>query len=194
MASVANRRNPLVFLDLVRSHALLFFRQRPAETLENGTLVVTATVEDFEYATGLFGALHAGSGSLGSKFDRDDDRVLAEAARRSVERFTVADVQRWMGWSYDKAYRTMKATRAAAAPPGLLDRSPALSLVDQTVIDPDGADRDVRQHRLVLSSTLKSTGRRCSGARSGSRRSRRVPSAGGGARVMKGLVQGQKKA
>ena len=196
MASVANRRNPLVFLDLVRSHALLFFRQRPAETLENGTLVVTATVEDFEYATGLFGALHAGSGSLGSKFDRDDDRVLAEAARRSVERFTVADVQRWMGWSYDKAYRTMKGHtgRGGTRYPGLLDRSPALSLVDQTVIDPDGADRDVRQHRLVLSSTLKSTGRRCSGARSGSRRSRRVPSAGGGARVMKGLVQGQKKA
>ena len=51
------------------------------------------------YATGLFVALHAG-GSLGSKFDRDEDRVLAEAARRSVERFTVADVQRWMGWSY----------------------------------------------------------------------------------------------
>ena len=40
--------------------------------------------------------------------------------------------------------------RGGARYPGLLDRSPALSLVDQTVIDPDGADRDVRQHRLVF--------------------------------------------
>ncbi len=152
MASVSNRRNPLVLLDLVRSHALLFFCQRPSERLGDGTLAVTATEEDFAYAARIFCALHAGSGSLGSKFDRNEHRILAEAARREVERFTVSDVQQWTGWTYHRVRRLMMGYlgRGGTRYPGLLDRSPALSLVDQTVVDPDGADRDTRQRRLVF--------------------------------------------
>ena len=152
MASVSNRRNTLVLLDLVRSHALLHLRQRSTERLEDGTLVVTATRADFDYAAGLFSALHAGGGSLGSKFDRNEDLVLAEASRREAARFTTQDVQRWTGWTYQKSRRTMLGYtgRGGVRYPGLIDKSPALTLIDQTAVDPEEANRDVRQRQLVF--------------------------------------------
>ncbi len=116
MASVSNRRNTLVLVDLVRRHALLHLRQRPCERLGDGTLVVTATRADFDYAAGLFSALHAGGGSLGSKFDRNEDLVLTLAAQRGVERFTTQDVQAWTGWTYKKARRVLLGYSSARRP------------------------------------------------------------------------------
>ncbi|MEN6519482.1 MAG: hypothetical protein ABFC38_15135 [Methanospirillum sp.] len=151
MASVSNRRNTLVLLDLVRSHALLHLRQRSTERLEDGTLVVTATRADFDYAAGLFSALHAGGGSLGSKFDRNEDLVLALALKKGIERFTIRDVQKWTGWTYQKARRTMLGYFGRGVRyPGLLDKSPALSLIDQTAVDPEEVNRDVRQRQNVF--------------------------------------------
>ena len=150
LASSRNRRNPLVLLDLIRSHALLRYRQRTTERLSDGMLVVTATGEDFDFAARLFTELHTTGGSLGSKFDRNEDRLLAIASRSRVERFTLRDVQQWTGWTYQAARRTMLGyTSRGVRYPGLLDRSPALGLVDQTAVaDDDG--RDARQRQYVF--------------------------------------------
>ncbi len=151
MASVRNRRNPEVLLDLIGSHALLFRFQRPAERLEDGGLVVTATEDDFRYAARLFADLHTSGGSLDSKFDRNEEVVLSLAARNRVEQFTLHDLQRWTGWTYQKARRIMVGhVQRGIRYPGLLDRSPALTMLDQTTSENDEQGRGIKQRQLVF--------------------------------------------
>src|SRR5665647_2190107 len=68
------------------------------------------------------------------------------------DRFTVNDLQRWTGWAYQRARRTMigYTGRGSARYPGLLDKSPALSLIDQTVADPEDESRSARQRQHVF--------------------------------------------
>lgn len=151
MASVRNRRNPDVLLDLVRSHALLHLRQRPTERLEDGRLVVMAARADFDYAVRLFSDLHTTGGSLETKFDRNEDLVLSLAARKGVEQFTLRDLQQWTGWQYQKGRRAMVGhVQRGIRYPGLLDRSPALTMLDRTTDAIDEEGRDVRQRQLVF--------------------------------------------
>ena len=155
MASHRNRRNPEVLLDLVRARALVFRLQRRLVPQDDREPAVVATEEDFACARDLFTALHTTSGSLGAKFDRNEAQVLAEAARLGVEQFTVRDVQEWTGWQYQKARRVLIGyTRKGTRYPGLLDRSPALSLVDQTVSESDREGRSVRKRALVFTFDL----------------------------------------
>ncbi len=151
MASVRNRRNPDILLDLIRSHALLRCRQRERERLPDGGLAITATEEDFRYAAGLFAALHATGGSLSAKFDRNESLVLGLAVKNGVDQFSIADVQQWTGWSYQKVRRLLIGyMNRGARHPGLLDRSPALSVTDQTVTVPTEDGRDVRRRARVF--------------------------------------------
>jgi len=117
-----------------------------------GRTLAVATEADLHYATELFVALHTTGGSLSAKFDRNEDVVLGLAARSSVEQFTIAAVQRWTGWTYYKARRVMVGYEFRSVRfPGLLDKSPALSLSDQTISDVDGEGRDVKRRTLVFS-------------------------------------------
>ncbi len=156
MASVRNRRNPEILVDLIRAHALLFRFQRGQIPLEDGEPVVVATGDDFRYAARLFADLHTVGGSLEAKFDRNEALLLDLAARQNVEQFTVADVQEWTGWQYQKAYRVLMGYFSRGVRhPGLLDRTPALSLVDQTVSEGDGEGRSVRKRALVFTFNLE---------------------------------------
>ncbi len=151
MASVSNRRNPDVLLDLVRSHALVFRFQREQHPLDDGGLAVVATEDDFRYAARLFADLHTTAGSLESKFDRNEQYVLSLAARNRVEQFTVRDLQAWTGWTYRKARRLLVGhVLRGVQYPGLIDKSPALSPIDQTTVAPDGEGPDVRRRQLVF--------------------------------------------
>jgi len=153
MASVRNRRNPDVLLDLIRSFALIRLFQRERRSLDDGGLEVFATEEDFSAAAALFVDLHGTGGSLSAKFDRSEDVVLGLAARFSAEQFTIADVQRWTGWTYHKARRTLLGRTARGVEyPGLLDKSPALTLVDRTVSEEDeeGQPGSSRQHVFLF--------------------------------------------
>ncbi len=151
MASVRNRRNPDILLDLIRSHALCRCRQRERERLPDGGLLVTATEEDFRYAAGVFASLHGTGGSLSAKFDRNEALVLALAVKNGVEQFSVADVQGWTGWAYAKTRRLLLGyVDRGVHYPGLIDRSPALSVVDQTVTIQDQDGRDIRRRAHVF--------------------------------------------
>src|SRR5690606_9498465 len=91
-----------------------------------------------------------------SKLDRNEELVLATAARSEAEQFTVRDVQDWTGWQYSKAHRVLTGYRLRGARyPGLLDRTAALSLVDQTVSEADGEGRSVRRRALVFTFDLE---------------------------------------
>ena len=156
MASVKNRRNPEVLVDLVRAHALVFRFQRPHLPLEDGRLAVVATEADFHAAAALFVDLHTAGGSLSAKVDRNEDLVLGLAAHYRVEQFTIADVQRWTGWTYHRARRVMIGYESRGVRyPGLLDKSPALGLADVTISDVDSEGHDVRRRTLVFSFDLE---------------------------------------
>ena len=151
MASVRNRRNADVLFDMIRSHALINLYRRERRTLKDGRLTLVATEEDFHAAAALFVELHTTGGSLTSKFDRNEQLVLSLASHYRVERFDVADLQRWTGWNYQKARRLMLGYDSRGSRyPGLLDKSPALSLEDQTVSETDGEGRDVKRRALVF--------------------------------------------
>ncbi len=151
MASVRNRRNPDVLLDLVRSHTLLHLFQRERRTLKDDRLSVVATEADFAAAASLFVDLHTTGGSLTAKFDRNEQLALSLASHYRAEQFCLADLQRWTGWNYQKARRLMLGYDSRGSHyPGLLDKSPALSLVDQTVSEVDGEGRDVKRRSLVF--------------------------------------------
>lgn len=151
MASVRNRRNPEVLLDLIAGHALVRRFQRGTERLEDGGLVVAATEDDFWYAARLFAELHTIDGLLEAKFDRNEQLVLALAARHRVEQFTLRDLQQWTGWAYHKARRLLISYEARGRRhPGLLDRSPALTLLDRTTTEDDEGGRGVRQRQFVF--------------------------------------------
>ncbi|MEN6341750.1 MAG: hypothetical protein ABFC89_04235 [Methanospirillum sp.] len=151
MASVRNRRNPEVLLDLVAGHALVRRFQRACERMGDDGLLVTATEDDFRYAARLFSELHGGGGSLGDKFDRNEQLVLSLAARNGVEQFTLHDLQKWTGWPYHKARRLLLGYESRGLRyPGLLDRSPALTLLDRTTTEDDAEGRGVKQRQFVF--------------------------------------------
>ncbi len=151
MASVRNRRNHEVLLDLVRAHALVFRFQRGHLPLEDGGLAVVATEEDFDYARRLFADLHGSGGSLGSRFDRNEEHILSIASRNHAGQFTIGDLQQWTGWTYQKARRLLVGRDDKGRHyPGLLDKSPALTLIDRTTASVDDDGRDVRQRQLVF--------------------------------------------
>ncbi len=151
MASVRNRRNADVLFDMIRSHALINLYRRKRRTLKDGRLTLVATEEDFHAAAALFVELHTTGGSLTSKFDRTEQLALSLASHYRAERFDIPDLQRWTGWNYQKARRLMLGYDSRGSRyPGLLDKSPALSLVDQTVTEIDGEGRDVKRRSLVF--------------------------------------------
>ncbi len=152
MASVRNRRNPEVLLDLIAGHALVRRFQRESERLEDGGIAVAATGDDFRYAARLFADLHTTGGSLEAKFDRNEQLVLSLAARNRVEQFTLHDVQRWTGWPYHKARRLMLGyeSRGVAVPGPARQVAGALTLLDRTTSENDEDGRDVKQRQLVF--------------------------------------------
>ena len=68
--------------------------------------------------------------------------MLSLASRNGVEQFTLADVQRWTGWQYQKVRRLFCGYMARGVQyPGLLNRTPAPSLLDQTTSEVDSGGR-----------------------------------------------------
>ena len=151
MASVKNRRNPEVLLDLVRANALIHQFQRKRLSLRDGSVMIEATEADFDAAAGLFTNLHTTGGSLTAKFDRNEQLVLGLASHYRAEQFTLHDVQRWTGWNYHRSRRTLLGYESRGVRyPALLDKTPALSLEDQTVSTTDAEGRDVKRRALVF--------------------------------------------
>ncbi len=151
MASVRNRRNADVLFDMIRAHALINLYRRERRMLKDGRLTLVATEEDFHAAASLFVELHTTGGSLTSKFDRNEQLVLSLASHYRAEQFGIADVQRWTGWTYHLSRRVMLGYESRGVRyPGLLDKSPALSLEDQMVSTTDKEGRELRRRSLVF--------------------------------------------
>jgi len=143
-SAAQNRRNPAMLFDLIKCHAVLHFLQR--ETDEDGTIV--ATMEDFTYARRLFLALNGDVGSQETKLTRNESAALTTMSRLGLRVFTIRQLQDSLGLSYHQTYRLLHGyTNSRASYLGILDKCPAISLIDATVVeDIEGREAKRRQH------------------------------------------------
>ncbi len=101
--------------------------------------------------------------------------------------------RRWrdgFSWSFDHAPPGRHGRRGGVRYPGLLDRSPALSLIDQTEIDPEDGDCDVRwrQHVVLFDAEVYRETRCRAGSGSRTRTGRRQTALPGAVRLLSDLL------
>ncbi|MDN7023586.1 hypothetical protein FGU65_01510 [Methanoculleus sp. FWC-SCC1] len=144
-SSAANRRNPAMLFDLIKCHAALRFLQR--ERREAGGITqIEATRQDFEAAARLYGAINQEGGGQDSKMTRNEAAALATIARMGWETFTVRMLQQATGLSYHQVRRILQGYSARGLTYcGLLEKCPAISVVDATVID-ESTGTTIRRH------------------------------------------------
>ncbi len=144
-SNAANRRNPAMLFDLIKCHAALRFLQRSPKEV-NGVIAIEATRQDFDAAARLYGAINREGGGQESKMTRNEAAALATIARMGWETFTVRMLQQVTGLSYHQVRRILQGYSARGMTYcGLLEKCPALGVVDATVID-ESSGTTVRRH------------------------------------------------
>ncbi|MDO8872294.1 MAG: hypothetical protein Q7V05_06140 [Methanoregula sp.] len=139
--AICNRRNPDMLYDLIKSHAALFFMQRRQKTSEDGTLCVYANEADFAAANEVFTLLNGTAGGQESKMTKKESDLLVLIHRSDRSEFTIQDLQELTGWPYINIYRALKGYDSRGKNySGLLEKCPALSFTDRTIMvsDEDG--------------------------------------------------------
>ena len=144
--SKGNRRNPEMFYSLIKAHALLFFMQRERRTLETGGSYIVATLEDFYAAAILFGQLNGTVGGQESKLTRREAEMLLVISKRGDVEFTIQQLQAETNLSYQAIHRALQGYNCRGQTySGLLDKCPAISFTDRTVVSEDDTGRSVRR-------------------------------------------------
>ena len=144
-SNVANRRNPAMLFDLIKCHAALRFLQREGKETD-GEFRIEAARQDFDAAARLYAAINQEGGGQESKMTRNEAAALATIARMGWETFTVRMLQQATGLSYHQVRRILQGyTGRGTVYCGLLEKCPALAVVDATVID-ESTGTTVRRH------------------------------------------------
>ncbi len=122
-----------MLFDLIKCHALLHIFQRDVD--ENGSII--ATHDDFCYARSLYLAINGkGGGGQETKLTKNEAAALASIAKMNLEVFTIHQLQDALGFSYQPTYRLLHGyTSKKAVYTGILDKCPAVSLIDATVAE-----------------------------------------------------------
>ncbi|MEI6842325.1 MAG: hypothetical protein WCK53_13745, partial [Methanomicrobiales archaeon] len=144
--SKANRRNPEMFYSLIKAHALLFSMQRERFPLETGGSYIVATLEDFYAAAILFGQLNGSVGGQETKLTRREAEMLVVISKRGDVEFTIQQLQEATNLSYQSVHRALQGYNCRGQTySGLLDKCPAISFTDRTVVSEDDTGRSVRR-------------------------------------------------
>ncbi|ACL16713.1 hypothetical protein [Methanosphaerula palustris] len=132
-SSARNRRNPDMLADLIRSAALLRFFQRDRRTLDDQTIRLYATPEDFKTAADIFTALNGEAGSQDAKLTKRESQILDIIDRAGLTEFTLQTIVKLTQIPYQPIRRTFAGYFSHGAKySGLLEKCPALSTHDQT--------------------------------------------------------------
>ncbi|WP_394326507.1 hypothetical protein [Methanofollis ethanolicus] len=139
-----NRRNPAMLFDLIKASALLHACRRDRD--EDGSLI--ADREDFAYARRLFLAINGDTGGQETKLTRNEAAALETVKTMGWNAFTVHMLQETLGLSYQQTYRLLHGyTNSRATHAGILDKCPAVSLIDATVAEERfGIEMKRREH------------------------------------------------
>jgi hypothetical protein len=144
-SSSGNRRNPDMLLDLVRANALLNQHQRE-ERMEGTTRCIIAKVEDFLRACRLYSQLNSEAGGQESKLTRNEAALLAAIRERGQGEITISEMQRAIMKSNSVIYKMLHGSISRGKSyMGLLEKCPALSVCDRTLVTDD--ERSGSAHR-----------------------------------------------
>jgi len=145
-SNAANRRNPEMLLDLVKAHALLRCLQREEATAEDGSPCIVATREDFADAVRLYDHLNGTAGGQETKLTKVEASVLDVIARAGWPEFTVQQVQQVTGRSSSSIRKVLHGyVSKGYTYSGLLEKCPAISYTDRTVVSENEEGLSVRR-------------------------------------------------
>ena len=141
-----NRRNPEIFLSLVKAHAVLFFMQRERFPMEDGGSYILATLDDFYAAARLFSLLNGTGGGQETKLTRRESELLTAVNQYEDVEFTIQQMQERTTLSYNAIYQVLHGYKSRGLTySGLLDKCPAISFIDRTVVMDEETGRSVRR-------------------------------------------------
>lgn len=140
-----NRRNCGILLDLVRSHAALFMKQRSCRSC-SGVTVIEADDSDFEVAGRLYSLLSGEKGDQVNKMTKGERSLLEAIVALPDAEFTIQDLQAVTGRSYSTVYRWMHGYEVRSrCYCGLTEKCPAITWTDRTVPSPDENGNVIRR-------------------------------------------------
>ncbi|MBP7034736.1 MAG: hypothetical protein KBB00_03170 [Methanospirillum sp.] len=148
--SAANRRNPDMLLDLIKTNAALMQFQRERRTIE-GTEYIIATLDDFNQAVRLYNALNGDTGGQITKLTRNEASLIDAIRTLNQEELTVLDIQRVTGWTNSAISKLLNgyASRGHLYS-GLLQKCPALSFYDRSVTVGDVGKTTHRRSKVYV--------------------------------------------
>ena len=145
-SNAANRRNPEMLLDLIKAHALLRCLQREEATAEDGSPCIVATLEDFADAVRLYDHLNGTAGGQETKLTKVEASVLDVIARAGWPEFTVQQLQQVTGRSSSSIRKVLHGyVSKGYTYSGLLEKCPAISYTDRTVVSENEEGLSVRR-------------------------------------------------
>jgi len=133
-SSSANRRNPGMLLDLIKSVATLHQHQRE-RIRTRGRDVIYATVDDFRKACRIYQALNGECGSQASKLTRKEADLAVKMQESGQSEFTMQELIEIAGTgaSYGTIWKRIHGGSSHQTHyDGLLEKCPALTFVDRT--------------------------------------------------------------
>ncbi|OPY46752.1 MAG: hypothetical protein A4E42_00405 [Methanoregulaceae archaeon PtaU1.Bin222] len=139
--AAANRRNPEMLLDLIKANVVLRFMQRE-QVRAGGVISLTANMEDFRDATGLYGLLNGTAGGQQTKLTKRESDILTVIQRSQWPEFTIPMLQKETGLANASLHKIIHgyASRGSTYS-GLLEKCPAIAYCDRTVVTDEEAGR-----------------------------------------------------
>ena len=132
--AAANRRNPEMLLDLIKSNTVLRFMQREQQRVGSMTCL-TATLEDFQEATRLYGMLNGTAGGQETKLTKRESDLLDIIKGSQWPEFTIPMLQKASGLTSGAIHKCIHGhTTRGRAYSGLLEKCPAIAYCDRTVV------------------------------------------------------------
>ncbi len=148
--SSENRRNPDMLLDLIRTNAALCQQQRERSVV-NGTCCVIASERDFYEAARLFVGLNGEDGEQVHKMTKRESALLSMIASLNLSEVTVTELQGATGWTNSTINKLIHGYQSyGKSYSGLLEKCPAISVLDRTESRGDGGYTTHRRSKVYL--------------------------------------------
>ena len=135
-----------MLFDLIKAHALLRCLQREEATAEDGSPCIVATRQDFADAVRLYDHLNGTAGGQETKLTKVEASVLDVIARAGWPEFTVQQLQQVTGRSSSSIRKVLHGyVSKGYTYSGLLEKCPAISYTDRTVVSENEEGLSVRR-------------------------------------------------
>ncbi len=146
--NAANRRNPDMLLDLIKTNAALKQHQRESQVIDDMTCVI-ATREDFDEAARLFQALNGETGGQVTKLTRKEAELIESIRLLNMQEMTITQLQKETGWSNSTINKLFHGYQSRGQSyTGLLEKCPAISFLDRTISSGDECTSTQRRSKV----------------------------------------------